>query len=349
MNDDFATAMRRSLALTRAGNPSEATRQIQQALGQGGGKPATSANVRPSFGKTINDLAARSRPAFKGAGTVKADLPVGARFERRQFNGRAGGRAYHLYIPSCGADAVRGLVVMLHGCTQSPEDFANGTRMNAQGEAQNMLIAYPEQTGTHNANKCWNWFEKAHQQATSGEPAILAGLATELATQFGLGEGATFAAGLSAGGAMAALLGALHRDVFGAVGVHSGLPVNAAQDVMSAFAAMRGDGGAQGSALGSPGIVFQGLADSTVAPVNAGRLTGTILLAERDTLQVQDRRVQRTTGQTGDGHDIELWLIEGAGHAWSGGSPDGSYADPKGPDASAQMMRFFTQQMDKRS
>ncbi len=353
MNDEFATAMRRSLDLTRAGNLTEATRQIQEALGGNAAAFDTAPKAdtgRSPLGKTVDDLRKRSKFGVKmpgaGLGAKPVAVPEGASFETRQYNGPQGARAYRLYVPSCGADKVRGLVVMLHGCTQNPEDFAAGTTMNTHAEAHDLLVAYPEQTRGNNANLCWNWFEPGHQAAGRGEPAILAGIALEIATEFKLPERRVFAAGLSAGGAMAALLGALHPETFSAVGVHSGLPPKAAQDIASAFAAMQGSGQGQGTALECPAIIFHGLADHTVAPVNAGRITGTILAAERTTSTEKGRRCQITKGETTAANPIELWLIEGAGHAWSGGSAAGSYTDTGGPDASAEMIRFFNAQMD---
>jgi poly(hydroxyalkanoate) depolymerase family esterase len=340
MNDEFATAMRRSLDLTRAGNLTEATQAIQQALGGGATAPRpAAARARKPLGQTLDGLRRRKTPDGK---TPPVAMPDGALFEARHHAGPQGARDYRLYVPSCGAEKVRGLIVMLHGCTQTPEDFAAGTQMNVRAEAADMAVAWPEQTRGHNANLCWNWFEPAHQQAARGEPAILAALAQELVAEFKLPAGRCFAAGLSSGGAMAAILSELHPDTFRAVGVHSGLPSMAAGDMPSAFAAMRGSGPDRGHALSGPAIVFHGLADPTVAPVNAGRLAGTIQSPQRDTPRLGERRCQRTVGETGDGHPIELWLIEGAGHAWSGGSTAGSHADATGPDASGEMIRFFT-------
>lgn len=351
MNNDFATAMRRSLALTRAGNLTAATQQIQEALGgaAAASAPHPAAAKRKGLAETLRDLQKQrgSKAATAHNAARAAPVPEGARFETRQFDGPQGGRMYRLYVPSCGQSELRGMVMMLHGCTQSAADFATGTAMNAQAEAHNFLVAYPEQTSAHNPNLCWNWFEPQHQTATGGEPAILADLAQTLGTEFALPEQATFAAGLSAGGAMAALLGSLRSDVFAAVGVHSGLAPLAARDMMSAFAAMQGRGAGGGRALTCPAIILHGLADNTVAPVNASSLAGTITLAERSSFSKDGRKVQLTKGETADGNAIELWLLEGAGHTWSGGSPAGSHTDAAGPDASAEMIRFFNEQIER--
>jgi poly(hydroxyalkanoate) depolymerase family esterase len=273
----------------------------------------------------------------------------GARFEHRQYQGAHGGRAYRLYVPAGPAAEIRGVVVMLHGCTQTPEDFAVGTGMNAQADRHGLVIAYPEQTRAENPALCWNWFRPSDQSAAAGEPAILAGLAEAVAREFAVPPGHVFAAGLSAGGAMAAILGHVRPDLFGAVGVHSGLAPGSATDMVSAFAAMRGETAAPGQPMKAPAIVFHGLADTTVAAVNGRHGAGLPADARTESRQHAGRGVHVTAGRTAAGHPVELWEIEGAGHAWSGGAPEGSYTDPAGPDASAEMIRFFLDRMPPRS
>ena len=270
--------------------------------------------------------------------------PEAAQFLARSHSGPEGRRDYRLYIPSCGAEAVRGLVVMLHGCTQTPEDFARGTGMNAAAEEADLAVAWPEQTRTHNMQSCWNWFEASHQQAEAGEPAILAGLTRALCAEFDIPRDRCFVAGLSAGGAMAAILGETHPDLFGAIGVHSGLPTGAAQDMVSAFSAMRGQGGGRAAAASGPRlIVIHGDADRTVDVSNARRIIGSrdgAPTSER--LDGATRSYRRTLHRDAqDRVHTESWIIEGAGHAWSGGHASGSYTDPAGPDASRGMIRFF--------
>ena len=270
--------------------------------------------------------------------------PAGARWEERRHEGPHGALVYRLYVPASTGPRPP-LLVMLHGCTQDPDDFALGTRMNAVAEEVGALIAYPRQEAGANPNRCWNWFEPAHH-GRSGEAARIAGIATELVATEGADPVRVFAAGLSAGGAMAAALGAAHPDVFAAVGVHSGLPAGAARDMPGAFAAMGGRGAGPAEPMRVRAIAFHGAADRTVAPVNAER----IAMAGRD--GATKPRVMRGTengrafervrlpaaGRVGA---VELWRVEGLGHAWSGGSAEGSYADPQGPDASRAMMRFF--------
>ena len=342
MNDDFATALRRSLDLTRAGDLDAATRQIQAALG--GNAPAaqatgTARRARQPLGETLADLMRKRTP---GSAPAAAPLPEGARFVSRQHTGPHGARRYMLYIPACEPKDLRGLVVMLHGCTQTPEDFARGTAMNTQAEAHRMLVAYPEQGQGDNMNRCWNWFEPAHQDGTRGEPALLADIAQALGEEFALPHGATFVAGLSAGGAMAAILGTERPDVFRGVGVHSGLAPGAARTMQEAFAAMQGNFGTGARALSAPSIVFHGTADPTVAAVNGDRLAADMQGAMRRQVTEGGRGCTVTEGLSGEGHPLEYWRIDGARHAWSGGDPTGSHTDGQGPDASAEMMRFFT-------
>ena len=228
---------------------------------------------------------------------------------------------------------------MLHGCTQSPEDFALGTRMDLAAETAGFAVAYPAQTGAHNMQSCWNWFRPEDQGAGGGEPAILAAIARDLATELDVGS-RVFAAGLSAGGAMAAVLSETHPEVFAAVGVHSGLPAGAAVDLPSAFSAMRGE--RAGRPLGGPAIVFHGTADGTVSPRNARALL------PGDGVETQHRNGVRSWTRLTTAQGTELWLIDGAGHAWSGGDAAGSYADAAGPDASAEMLRYFAEATARR-
>ncbi|MBB3711835.1 poly(hydroxyalkanoate) depolymerase family esterase [Limimaricola variabilis] len=278
--------------------------------------------------------------------TAVPEMPEGAQFLSRSHSCAQGTRNYRLYIPSCGAAQVQGLVVMLHGCTQTPEDFARGTGMNAAAEAAGFAVAWPEQTREHNMMACWNWFEAGHQRAAQGEPAILAGLTEALRAEFGLGPKRCFVAGLSAGGAMAAILAETHPALFGAIGVHSGLPAGAAQDMVSAFSAMRGQGsaGRAAAATGPRLIVIHGDSDRTVDISNAQRILGS---QGEDAAPVEDasaRPYRRRLHKDTEGRvRAESWIVAGGGHAWSGGSSAGTYTDPQGPDASKAMIRFFLQ------
>jgi poly(hydroxyalkanoate) depolymerase family esterase len=281
------------------------------------------------------------------------ELPDGTTFTWRSHTCAAGTRQYRLFVPSCRTDELRGLVVMLHGCKQDPDDFAAGTGMNLLAEEHCLLVAYPGQSGTANVSGCWNWFDPAHQSRDAGEPAILASLTGEIVAEYGVRSDRVFVAGLSAGGAMAAVLAETHPELFAAVGIHSGLAYRSASDVMSAFAAMRGEGGSKrsgrGRAMGPRLIVFHGTADRTVHPCNAESIVTSARAAvphgaSHEVCGRSDngRGFTRSVVEAPDGTSrVEFWLIEGGGHAWSGGDPAGSYTDPNGPVASAEMLRFF--------
>lgn len=307
---------------------------------------------RRSLREVVAALSRIKRPSWPQAAPEREiAVPPGARFESRSFSGVHGARDYRLYIPAALPEGGRGLVLMLHGCTQDAADFAAGTRMNEQAERQGLLVVYPNQTRHHNAQGCWNWFRPTDQRAEAGEPALLAGLVRAVAAEFAVEPGRIFVAGLSAGGAMAATLAATHPELFAAAGIHSGLPHGAAHDVISAFAAMRGEvrpPTTAGAAV--PTIVFHGTADTTVHPANAEAILAAIAGPGQGPRQTERGRAAdgrgylRETVPGPDGQTLaELWRIEGAGHAWSGGAPGASYTDPSGPDASAEMIRFFLQ------
>jgi poly(hydroxyalkanoate) depolymerase family esterase len=279
-----------------------------------------------------------------------APLPEGARFEECTFANEAGSRTYKLYIPSGYTGQPRPLVVMLHGCTQSPDDFATGTQMNKLAEEQTFLVAYPAQSQSANVSKCWNWFNSGDQQRDRGEPSLIAGITRQIMYDFSVETGRVYVAGLSAGGAAAAIMGSAYPDLYAAVGVHSGLACGAARDMPSAFAAMRQGGAPQngGAKQPLPTIVFHGDCDTTVNPVNGNQVIAQSKAGSN--LQSNVSRGQapggvnytRTVASDDSGHPMfEHWVLHGVGHAWSGGSPAGSYTEPKGPDASREMMRFF--------
>ena len=263
--------------------------------------------------------------------------------------------SYRLFIPSeAGAATARPIVVMLHGCKQNAEDFARGTAMNAIAEHEKFIVVYPEQIRQANSMGCWNWFEPQHQQRNQGEPAMIAALVAKLVAEHGGDASRIYIAGLSAGGAMAALVGQLYPEIFAAVGVHSGLAPSVAHDVASAFSAMRrGPGARPTRPITLPLIVFQGSADKTVAPANAQAIVKTELdaLAARGTVLQKDREEpypgagrkatrERWTDANGTCR-IESWNVAAAPHAWAGGDAAGSFTDPLGPSASQAMFSFF--------
>ncbi|MGG5820874.1 extracellular catalytic domain type 1 short-chain-length polyhydroxyalkanoate depolymerase [Falsiroseomonas sp. HW251] len=274
----------------------------------------------------------------------------GGRFLSGSFAAGDGHRDYRLYVPaSLGKDAAPPLLLMLHGCTQTPEDFAAGTQMNMHAEEHGLLVAYPSQPRTANAQRCWNWFNPADQRRDAGEPALLAGIAQQVVAEYGVDPRRVYVAGLSAGGAAAAVMGQAYPELFAAVGVHSGLACGSARDLPSALAAMRA-----GSPVAAPGgrvvptIVFHTDRDATVNPVNGDQVIAQSGGPARLRRSVERGAVPGGHAWTRMRHEdaqgrvvLEQSVVHGAGHAWSGGSPAGSYTDPLGPDASWEMLRFF--------
>ena len=277
-------------------------------------------------------------------------LPGGARFEEHTFTNEAGSRTYKLYIPSRYRGEPLPLVVMLHGCTQSPDDFAAGTQMNELAEEQGLLVAYPRQPSSANPSKCWNWFSAGDQLRDRGEPSLIAGITRQIIHDVAIDPTRVYVAGLSAGGAAAAIMGSAYPDLYAAICVHSGLACGAAKDMPSAFAAMRQGGSVlmEGAKRPLPTLVFHGDRDNTVSPVNGDQVIAQSKAAAEFQLTISHgqsaRGVNYTRTVQADGSGcpiLEQWVLHGAGHAWSGGSPAGSYTEPRGPDASREMLRFF--------
>jgi poly(hydroxyalkanoate) depolymerase family esterase len=294
------------------------------------------------------------RRVIKRAPLSTSDIvPEGARFIEGTYSNPAGSRAYRLFIPSRYQGQPLPLVVMLHGCTQSPDDFAAGTRMNFIAEEQNCFVVYPAQRSEANQAKCWNWFRTADQQRGGGEPSLIAGITRQIMRDYAVDPKRVYVGGLSAGAAAAAIMGVTYHDLYAAIGVHSGLACGAATDLPSAFVAMRQGGGSDdrvilGDGPTVPTIVFHGDRDITVHPNNGDHILEQSMRTMRTQKKVHRGRVPgghaftRTIHTDASGRGIfEHWNIHGAGHAWSGGSPAGSYTDPRGPDATREMLRFF--------
>jgi poly(hydroxyalkanoate) depolymerase family esterase len=388
MNPTQSDSMAEATRLTRDGRLTEATAMLRRLLH--GEAPSASAapparakpaprvfDVDPATGDVrdaapeangparaglLRGLLDKLKPEMPGRGGMPRraphrapPVPEGASFTTHAFRNEAGSRGYKLYVPGNRRAEPAGLVVMLHGCTQSPDDFALGTRMNALAEEHGFLVAYPAQAQGANAQKCWNWFSPADQQRGLGEPSLIAGITREVIRDQRLDPRRAYVAGLSAGGAAAAIMGLAYPDLYAAVGVHSGLACGAAQDIPSAFAAMRqGAAGAPARQAGKrgfvPTIVFHADRDATVHPRNGDQVVAQIATAAPQGLRIDVERGQVTGGHAysrtrhldGAGRAMmEQWLVHGGGHAWSGGSPEGSYTDPRGPDASRAMVRFF--------
>jgi poly(hydroxyalkanoate) depolymerase family esterase len=302
------------------------------------------------------------RPAQAAAlaPTLAGALPRAGRFALASYTNASGTLAYKTYVPARDEGRPRPLVVMLHGCKQDPDDFAAGTRMNELADEMGFIVAYPGQASTANVSRCWNWFQAADQRRGDGEPSLIVGITRDVIAQHDVDIRRVYVAGLSAGGAMAAIMGHTYPDVYAAIGIHSGLPYAAARDIPSALAAMRGwsfppdPKCSESTFLTVPTIVFHGDVDTIVHPRNGAQAiaqatpTGKHLVAAAfppqsvENGEESGRKYTRTTqANASGGPALEHWLVHGAGHAWSGGSKKGSYTDPLGPDATRAMLRFF--------
>ena len=384
MDKGILAGIAHALQLTKAGRVAEASRLIQARL-TGRRQPERFDETAPQNGGAVDDIIegqyvevtppTATDPTLD---TVRAELrrepgaddapPRSAPPVSRQrsewmtgdFENAAGRRSYKLYVPSRCAGQSLPLIVMLHGCTQSPDDFAAGTQMNIQAEEHGFLVLYPAQSNTANPSRCWNWFRSEHQVRDAGEPSLIAEMTRGIVHRYGTDPVKVFVAGLSAGGAMAAVMGVTYPDLYAAVGIHSGLACGSAHDLPSALAAMQGlsvsmgrPGNAAPPLHATPTIVFHGDRDRTVHPRNG--IDAIANSAHWEGGQGGD--VVTEQGQAPGGHPftrtvhrdaagqllLEHWLVHGGGHTWFGGSRAGSYSDPRGPDASAEMVRFFLQ------
>jgi poly(hydroxyalkanoate) depolymerase family esterase len=360
----------KATGLTRMGRLMDATRLIQRSL-MGAALPKARPAEKP---------AAKARPVITpyprsvpepAANDDHARPPPHPNFSEQSFAFEGKTYPYRLFVPKLADASENGakrelmpLVVLLHGCKQDALDFSKGTAMNALAGKEQCLVLYPEQISTANLQMCWNWFEPGHQQEGTGEPGMITALTRQvLDTDFNgrrADPNRVYIAGLSAGGAMAAVVSSLHPELFTALGVHSGLPAGAASNVLTAFQAMRIGGQGQ-SASAMPTIVFHGDGDTTVHPSNGENIAADALAALRkaDTHLVKTQSSSYPEGDRAERNDkpteltryanasgksfIEYWSINNGPHAWSGGSKEGSYTDPDGPSASKAMLAFFLQ------
>ena len=269
-------------------------------------------------------------------------LPDGARFVTGSYTNPAGTRSYKLYVPSGYHGQPLPLVVMLHGCTQNPDDFAAGTGMNKLAEDHLCFVLYPAQKPTANGSKCWNWFKASDQQRNRGEPSIIAGMTRQILDSYRVDAHRIHVAGLSAGGGMALIMAMTYPDIYAAVGIHSGLPYAVARDLPTALTLMQPGGmsleGRQATGVSEAqplaAIVFHGDQDTTVHPGNGDRViaqctpppvgrraqAGTKPFVTVQRGQVPNGHAYtRTTHYQVNGQPIaEHWLIHGAGHACNG-------------------------------
>jgi poly(hydroxyalkanoate) depolymerase family esterase len=376
--DQFLKHMMASAQRVQANDAAGATDIIQRALRDAGlmaspaqdTQEAPDAQAGPAAFVDLNAVpawAARPQPgrwarmrrpkADGGTTAVPPDATDDAargRFVDGVFACAAGKRRYKLYIPPGGAQAQRPLVVMLHGCTQNAADFAAGTGMNALADMHDCLVLYPEQERGANPSGCWNWFDPAQRARDSGEPAILAGMTRHVMAEHTVDPARVYAAGLSAGGAMAAILGAEFPELYAAIGVHSGLAAGSGKDMISGLHAMKHP--ARGTVVkkGVPVIVFHGDADAVVHPGNGKAVLQQFTAAHGGQLSEQSERhdtagrpYSRTRWHDAGGRCVaEHWLVHGAAHAWQGGKAPGSHTDPGGPCASTAMLAFFLGRAD---
>ena len=373
MNNTLKRLLQDATHLTQSGRLAQATQALQRGLGAGLagslGDKITS-KLADTLRSALAGLATKGRsPAADGVvidgcvtevgptpGAAANDSTNPGQFTSGSHSHAGLTRAYKLYTPP-GADSgktSRPLLVMLHGCTQNPDDFAAGTGMNTLAQQHGVWVLYPAQSAEANPQRCWNWFKHNHQQRDRGEAGWIASLTQTLLAQLPIDPARVWIAGLSAGGAMAASVAAAYPELYAAVGVHSGLAAGAASGLPQALQAMRSGSGATpaAAAVAIPTIVFHGAQDSTVHPRNGEQVIASVLQAGQAAglppatteqgVAPGGRRYSRSIQRRADGQALtEHWLVAGAGHAWSGGQPSGSYTDGSGPDASAEMLRFF--------
>lgn len=284
----------------------------------------------------------------------------------------AGKRSYSLHLPRNGS--YEHLVVMLHGCVQPARDFAVATNMNGAAAARGWPSLWPEQPARANLMRCWNWFAAKHQSRDGGEAAILGAMIAEVCERYGIAQGRVLLAGASAGAAMASIIAVTYPELIGALAIHSGAPFGAATNVFAGLSLMK-KGHSDPVALGAlahramgerakpiPAMVLHGGQDRAVHPHNGTRaaqqwaVTNLLALGQMDRASMVPQPASETAHHEDGRYDAvvvryqddagrtlaEEWRIPKLGHAWSGGSPEATYTDPRGPDATAAMIDFFS-------
>ena len=261
---------------------------------------------------------------------------------RVNYSGPEGSREYTLFRPSSLPEqrSRRALVVMLHGCTQSADDFARGTRMNDAAERGGFLVLYPEQSVVAHPQKCWNWYRAEHSTRGRGEAAILAGMIDSVARAEGVSASHVSLVGMSAGAAMAANLAVAYAERYAAVAMHSGVPALAATDVTAALRVMQ-QGDSDGDALGSAAVSAMGANAHAIAVIVLHGGADKVVVPANLHATVREWTVVNSLAP-GKGAPVEEHLFNGVGHAWSGGSSNGSFTAPDGPDATSLVIAFFS-------
>ena len=284
------------------------------------------------------------------------------------YGDAAGNRRYKLYLPG-GYDASRRhmLVVLLHGCTQNPDDVARGTRIAVHAEREGFLALLPEQPSSANLKKCWNWYDPAHQGRGGGEPSLIAGMTEQVARDYAVDPARIHLGGISAGAGMASLVAAAYPERYASLALHSGLAWRAATDVLGALGVMA-KGSADADALGAaahaamgqraraiPTLVVHGGKDPVVSPANGGHAARQWAVTNALALGGPPLRASPATAGAEGGYGwtrvchadaaggcaVEEWVVQELGHAWSGGSGEGTFTDERGLDATREMVRFF--------
>jgi len=290
---------------------------------------------------------------------------------RGEYTSSEGTRPWRLFVPSRATNAMPSmLLVMLHGCTQSANDFAAGSRMDVVAEEQGYFVLYPEQLAKANARSCWNWFDAAHQMHGHGEPSLIAGMVNEIARKYAIDAARVHLVGVSAGAAMATLTAVAYPQQFATLTSASGIGWRAATDVVRALTVMQKGGGdglptsqmmiaAMGStARAVPTLVLHGGRDAVVNAKNADDLA-TQWVGVHDALRARNGEPalladaaaatrsdngytvnERSWRDSKGSARVTLIRIEDLGHAWSGGSTVGTFTDAKGPDASRLIAAF---------
>ncbi|MEP7157691.1 MAG: PHB depolymerase family esterase [Betaproteobacteria bacterium] len=395
MNSNFKTAMLEATRLTRIGKLADATAAIRRALSgrtdpgaaaaENNHAPADGAHngphiwdaapVRPGSNEfavpggpdtQVGVAAAEAdaahhtaevRPAFREADVAPEPFDGVDDFADGVYKHALQTLHYKLYSPPNHAQHGLALVVMLHGCTQDPDDFAAGTRMNERAREQGFFVLYPAQPAGANPSKCWNWFKPVHQHRDSGEPAMIAGATLEIIREHGIDASRVYIAGLSAGGAMATIVANAYPDIFAAAGVHSGLVRGAASNVIDALSVMKRPRSLFSPSAGEhppvPTIIIHGDEDQTVHPQNSEQVLAAALHTSNATATTAGPQIEQGESRggrkftrsvyrdTAGNVQAEHWLIHGGGHAWAGGDTAGSHTDASGPDASRAILDFF--------